>query len=226
MRDTPPERSGGEVSGILVEPTNKSGISGPDPEKTAPRAPVCGSDQLVDELVLGGHRADEIMRTEVHVGSVVSFELRLEVVDQRRVHVLMSHRTHCESRCRHSGEAFHISLRCLMVLGPDPSGRGREPEVLRPAAQGIVQHYSSLFRWPTGAGTFPSPPRASRDRELAVVQEALAMRGQTLRCMLNGAPSRAQSRCSERVVAVCALMHFGLLRRGRHVATHGHTVAW
>ncbi len=133
------------------------------------------------------------MGPEEHVRPVVPLQLLLEIADQGRVHMLRCYRTGNE---RGSGDAYesassHICL--FMMLGPDPSRRGGEPEVLGPPTERIVYDDGGLLGRPARLGALPSPPRPGRHGELAVIEQSLPVLGEAGRGSFHRPPSLAQA---------------------------------
>ncbi|WP_308307490.1 hypothetical protein [Streptomyces sp. ISL-10] len=92
LRHAAPEGGPVHVASVLIEPAHERGVGGADAQQAAAGLALRRTDQLVDQLVLGGHGADEVMRAQEHVGPVVPLDLLLEAVDERRVDVLRGDR--------------------------------------------------------------------------------------------------------------------------------------
>ncbi|MDX2618379.1 hypothetical protein FKO01_26130 [Mesorhizobium sp. B2-3-3] len=70
-----PEAGAVHVAGVLVEPAEECRVGRTDTQQSASGFALRRTDQLVDELVLGGHRADQVVRPEEHVRPVVALQL-------------------------------------------------------------------------------------------------------------------------------------------------------
>ncbi|WP_189273992.1 hypothetical protein [Streptomyces atratus] len=111
LGDAAPEGCAVHVSGVLVQPPDERRVGRTDPQETAAGLALRGADQFVDELVLRGHGADQVVWAEEHVGPVVALQLLLEVVDQGGVNVLRRDRSPSgeitRTNCRRCGKEVH-----------------------------------------------------------------------------------------------------------------------
>ncbi|MFD9122921.1 hypothetical protein ACFU6M_38885 [Streptomyces bottropensis] len=97
LGDAPPERGAVHVAAVLVQPADQRGVRDADSKEPSAGLALRGAHEFVDQLVLRGDGADQVVRAEEHVRPVVAFQLGLEVVDQGGVDVLRGDRSRDES---------------------------------------------------------------------------------------------------------------------------------
>ncbi len=190
---TSPERGSVHVARILVQPADERRVCRARAQQRAPCFTLGGPHQLVDELVLGRHRPDQVMRAQKHVGPVVPLQLLLEVVDQGRVDVLRSERARAQCGRSDGGEGSAAHLLLLVMVGANPTLGSREAKILGPMTESVVENHRGLFGRPAWALPLPAAPRTGGDREMAFAQEVLPMPGERVSCGFNAPPPAAQA---------------------------------